>query len=245
MLTPGPKLCTIFHDPVADVSALDRLYGGNDSNNNEAWLHILDMATCFGTTNHAATDRIWTCGLTDAGLHNTFVSQSRGLELFDLGKPQLMPIPAFLTKFLMSFFHALGMEDVEEEQDTTGTTKHKTRRYTWVNRFRMKGGLLCCTPETQALLPGIYDAFSKTMDHFIVNIFGGDERVRRLLIHYVVLQLLSDGAFCLMRWEEKGGGRERVGKYSEVKLHKWLWRSLWDLYIASEVYERLLLPGQE
>ena len=233
LLQPNVLLSTIFHSPVTEVSALDRLDG-------DAWLDVLESATCFGDDQPPATNCIWTCGLTDAGLHNTFLSQTRGLELFDLGKPQLMPIPAFLTKFLMSYFHALGMQDVE---DTEGEDDGVTR-YTWARRFQTKGGRLIVTPETQELLPEIYAAFLKTLDHFIVNVFNGEERVRRLLIQYVVLQLLSDGAFCLMRWEEKGGGRERFGKHAKVTLHKWLWRSIWDIYIASEVYEKLFLQEE-
>lgn len=223
LLKPGANLNDLFFHAEASISALDRMEG--------SWLDVLEHATSFGSENSSASNCIWTCGLTDAGLHNTFLSLDRGLELFDLGKPQLMPIPAFMTKFLMSFFHALGMEETEEDTITT-----------WVRRFHVEGGKLALTKETQDLLPLVYEAFGKTLDHFVANIFGNDESVRRLLIKYVVLQLLSDGAFCLLRWEEKGGGRERFGKQAKVTLHKWLWRSLWDLYIASNVYEKLLAP---
>ena len=231
VLKPDVDLDNIFDDCAASTSALDHF--------ENAWSDVLDSATCFANDakmNRAAADCIWTCGLTDAGLHNTFLSESRGLELFDLGKPQFMPVPAFLTKFLMSFFHVLGMEEVEEDGDGS---PDGTPRYTWARRFQVVGGKLALTQETEYLLPRIYVAFRKTLDHFVANVFENDERVRCLLMKYVVLQLLSDSAFCLLRWEEKGGGRERFGKQAKGTLHKWLWRSLWDLYIASDVYEKL------
>jgi len=234
LLKPGANLSDLFFHGAASVSALDRM--------EDAWLDVLQHASSFGPESSAATNCIWTCGLTDAGLHNTFLSLDRGLELFDLGKPQLMPIPAFMTKFLMSFFHALGMEETVEDQVYSDDVSGKP--ITWVRRFHIMGGKLALTKETQDLLPLVYEAFGKTLDHFIANIFGNDESVRRLLIKYVVLQLLSDGAFCLLRWEEKGGGRERFGKQAKGTLHKWLWRSLWDLYIASDVYEKLLAPHE-
>merc|ERR1711933_377508 len=58
------------------------------------------------------------------------------LWLFDLGEPSCVTVPAFLTKFLMSFFHTLGMEDSEGGG--------------WVNRFEeehAEGDLLV---QTQA-----------------------------------------------------------------------------------------------
>jgi len=241
VLQRGVNVSRIFHDAKTTPSALDQL--------EYAWLDVLEHATSFVpnmigvTPNTTATDRIWTCGLTDAGLHNTFLSEERGLELFDLGKPQLMPVPAFLTKFLMSFFHAIGMEEVEEKGASTSTST-STPSYTWIRRFEIMTGQneeekLVLTQSTRNLLPGVYDAFGKVLDHFVTNVFDGDERIRSLLIKYVVLQLLSDSAFCLLRWEEKGGGVERFGKQAKG-LHKWLWRSLWDFYIATEVYEKLL-----
>ena len=92
LLQKGTCLSSIFDHSPQFVCALDRI--------EDSWLDTLQMATSFD--DRAVTDRIWTCGLTDAGLHNAFVDLERGLELFDLGKPQFMPKPAFLTKFLMS-----------------------------------------------------------------------------------------------------------------------------------------------
>lgn len=217
ILERGSKLSCVFHEVFAVHSALDAMEG--------SWLDVLEHATSL--TQKSATDRIWTCGLTDAGLHNTFLSEERGLELFDLGEPQLVPQPAFLTKFLMSFFHTLGMQEGDDGK--------------WVRRFVVASGKLSLTEDTRALLPYIYKAFEENMDHFIYNIFGGDENVRSLLHKYVVLQLLSDAAFCLARWERKGGGKERIRNTGS--LHKWLWRSLWDIYIASDVHHRLILKA--
>ena len=92
LLEPGTCLSTMFAHSPKFTCALDRV--------ENSWLNVLQMATSFDDP--ALTNRIWTCGLTDAGLHNAFVDLNRGLELFDLGKPQLVPEPAFLTKFLMS-----------------------------------------------------------------------------------------------------------------------------------------------
>ena len=68
------------------------------------------------------------------------------------------------------------------------------------------------------------------------KIFHGNESVRQLLIKYVVLQLLSDAAFCLRRWEAKGGGAKRYGERLKYQMEKWLWRSIWDQYMACYVY---------
>jgi hypothetical protein len=220
LLVEGVVISDVFqdHSPSA-MSALDRMQ--------DTWLDLLQTAVSFG--NPTATNRIWTCGLTDAGLHNTFLSEDRGVELFDLGEPQLMPEPAFLTKFLMSFFHGLGMED-----DTSLPNGG------WVCRFDVVGNKLSLTKATRDLLPYVYDSFSQTMSHFVKELFDCDDRVGILLIRYAVLQLVSDAQFCLGRWEQKGGGRERYGDRAVVPLDKWLWRSLWDLFIAADVYEKLL-----
>jgi hypothetical protein len=218
-----PKACpgSFFANPPARRFALDIV--------EDQWLEVLELAASFSSP--STTDRIWTCGLTDAGLHNTFVSSDRGLELFDLGEPKLVPQPAFLTKFLMSFFHTLGMEDQEGESLSSGC---------WVNRFRVVGDRLDLTEETREKIPYIYEAYTTASEHFVNELFEGDERVRSLVVKYVVLQLLSDASFCLERWEIKGGGTERYGDRVDLSIAKWLWRSLWDIYIASHVYANLM-----
>ena len=221
-LKRGVHLDSIFVDAPASLSALDCVMDGN------YWLDLLEHATSFD--HQSATDRIWTCGLTDAGLHNLFLCRNRGVEFFDLGEPQLATQPAFLTKFFMSFFHAAGMEENEE-----GTS--------WVRRFKVRRRKLDLTKETREMIPYIYDAFTFTMGHFIDELFEGDDSVRELLVKYVALQLLSDAAFCLERWEQKGGGKKRFGARACESLDKWLWRSLWDLFIASHVYQKLLIDG--
>lgn len=217
VLDNGRTLENAFIEPPASRSAIDRL--AND------WFGFVEHAASM--KNASATDLIWTCGLTDAGLHNTFLSPTRGLELFDLGLPKLMPLPAFLTKFLMSFFHTFGMEEVEGDGD-------------WVHRFVEIGERVDLTPETKERIPYIYEAFNTATGRFIKEVFDGDERVRRLLVKYVVLQLISDAAFCVQRWEEKGGGSERYGHRASDRLEKWLWRALWDLFIAAHVADRIL-----
>lgn len=136
-----------------------------------------------------------------------------------------MPIPAFMTKFLMSFFHTLGMEDNGEGN--------------WVQRFVVVGNKLALTTETAEILPKVYECFHTVLDSLVKNIFDSDLKVRRLLLRYVVIQLLSDAAFCLDRWRSKGGGHEKRGEEFDRKLEKWLWRALWDYYISTDVQGRL------
>lgn len=206
----------VFIDCQALEYALDRVEDG--------WLDLIEHAASLPLA--SATDFIWTCGLTDAGLHNLFLSETRGIELFDLGEPRFTTLPGFLTKFLMSFFHTLGMEEKHCE--------------CWVVRFVVQGDKLALTSDTKEKLPYIYETYKYATDHFIRDVFDGDDGVRKLLTKYVVLQLLSDAAFCLLRWEEKGGGVERTRERAKVNMEKWLWRSLWDIYIATHIQESLL-----
>lgn len=126
------------------------------------WKDLLRDATHLKSP--AAIECVWTCGLTDAGIHNMFFSGGK-LWLFDLGKPNYQPLPAFLTKFLMSFFHALGMEDTEDGS-------------TWVNRFQesnVDGVMLELTARTKELLPIAYEAYNVALDRLINEIFDGEE----------------------------------------------------------------------
>jgi hypothetical protein len=245
MLERGVNLPDIYARAPSFQSALDALDAQNK------WMELLELALSFGDISdsnqrNACSECVWSSGLTDAGLHNCFLSETSGLQLFDLGEPAVMSLPAFLTKFLMSFFHAFGMED----DPTSGSD-------CWINRFALvdevgpeheerkdgneNGGerkKLTLNPSTRRMIPYIYGAFTDTTDYFIQHVFAGETRMRGLLVRYVVLQLLSDASFCLGKWQKKGGGcriRERSG------LEKWLWRGLWDLYIASHVSSTLLM----
>jgi hypothetical protein len=160
--------------------------------------------------------------LTDAGIHNLFVSET-DLFLFDLGEPQLQSLPGFLTKFLFSFFHTLGMQE-DENKD-------------WVRRFVFKGDKLALTEETIELLPKAYDAFETSLNRIVNEVLDGDQHIRWLLLQYVTLQLLSDTAFCLQKWEIKGGGRARDQNHNKG-IEKWLWRALWDVYVAFDINTR-------
>ena len=186
----------------------------------EFWKNILRRAVDDRETmSPSALKRVWNCGLTDAGLHNLFVSKD-DLHIFDLSEPQLESLPAFLTKFLFSFFHNLGMEE-----DDSGS---------WVRRFEIDGEKLRLTKETKELIPKAYAAFEKALDRLIEELFDGDRKLRLLLLQYVTLQLLSDTAFCLQKWVIKGGGRDRKDNHQR-NIEKWLWRALWDIYIASDI----------
>jgi len=186
------------------------------------WQSLLELSLSMKHPN--ATNRVWTCGLTDGGLHNLFLGEEQ-MWAFDLGEPSLEPIPAFLTKFLMSFFHALGMEE-DEKGD-------------WVVRFEQAEGKLRPTEATKKLFPQIVHSFNITVDRLIKELFGGEEEVRTLLVRYVVTQLISDAAFCIEKWKTKGGGDESRSDHQK-HLEKWLWRALWDVY-ASEELRRLYL----
>jgi len=170
-----------------------------------------------------AMARIWTCGLTDGGVHNLFLNEET-FWLFDLGSPQLYSAPGFLTKFLFSFFHTLGMEEAPDNSDT------------WVRRFEHNpiSGKLRLTIATTNLLNHAYSAFEVTLDRLIAELFDNDDSLRWQLIEYVTLQLISDASFCLQRWTIKGGGRKREANHQKG-LEKWLWRALWDLYVAFDL----------
>jgi hypothetical protein len=223
------RMDDVFLEPPASVVPLDAV-------ERTGWWDIVQHAMEFGPAS-VATDCIWTCGLTDAGLHNTFVSQERGLELFDLGEPGLEPRPAFLTKFLMSFFHTLGMES------DCGTSWKQ--RFHVVDRRDDGNERLALTDETKEKISYLRDVFTITLDRIMEEIFLNNPRIRSLMTKYVVLQLLSDAAFCLQRWEAKGGGEPRLGERVNDPLEKWLWRSLWDLYIASYVHTFLLVEEEK
>lgn len=167
-------------------------------------------------------------------VHNLFLDDSK-LWLFDLGPPAIQPIPAFLTKFLMSFFHCLGMEDVQAEREDAPQD--------WVRRFNVDdNSLLRLTSDTVEILAKVYEAFDFVLGRLDDEIFDGEQAVRDLTLRYVVLQLLSDASFCLERWQRKGGGSDREGNHHQ-RLEKWLWRSLWDLFIASDVVDRFIGDG--
>ncbi|GKY92726.1 hypothetical protein MPSEU_000242600 [Mayamaea pseudoterrestris] len=182
MLERGSDIGRVFVEPPpGQCCALDIA--------EDHWLTVIEYAAALDDV-PAATECIWTCGLTDAGLHNCFISDDRGLELFDLGEPKLIPQPAFLTKFLMSIFHVYGMEDNSEKAGGTG----------WVHRFHIaKDGRLELEKGMQVKIDYMFQVYQDATDSFVATLFNGQEKVRRLLASYAVLQLLSDAGFCLNR----------------------------------------------
>mmetsp|Transcript_136694 Transcript_136694/g.241073 ORF Transcript_136694/g.241073 Transcript_136694/m.241073 type:complete len:634 (+) Transcript_136694:3-1904(+) len=203
LLKEGARLEEVFAQ-VSGPTALDTY--------SDIWHEVLEHASSLQGSKAGAC--IWTGGLTDGGLHNMFLDEDY-LWLFDMGDPVLMSLPGFLTKFLFSFFHTLGMQET-----ACGTA--------WVNRF-VPGEILHLTAQTMTALQSARESFTQTLDRLISEVFHGEEAVRQLLMKYVILQLLSDCAFCLERWETKGGGSGRTG------LEKWLWRALWDFYISADL----------
>ena len=75
------------------------------------------------------------------------------------------------------------------------------------------------------------------MNRIVDEVLDGDKNIRWLLLQYVTMQLLSDAAFCLQRWEIKGGGvqRDEKNQNHHTGLEKWLWRALWDVYVAFDI----------
>ena len=194
----------------------------------DSWRDIIRLTS--GLKCAAARDRIWNGGLADSGLHNMFLSEQ--IWLFDLGEPSLQPLPAMLTKFLFSFFHTLGMEERADES-AAGV---------WVRRFELSSDddeRLVLTKETANILPKVYGAFDTAVSHLLEVFFDGEKAVREVLVRYVLLQLLSDAAFCVSRWKFYGGGSKREAD-DDQKMEKWLWRALWDLYIATDAMSKLL-----
>eukprot|EP00933_Yihiella_yeosuensis_P036961 TRINITY_DN30811_c0_g1_i1.p1 TRINITY_DN30811_c0_g1~~TRINITY_DN30811_c0_g1_i1.p1 ORF type:complete len:655 (+),score=92.10 TRINITY_DN30811_c0_g1_i1:97-1965(+) len=211
LLTEGTPVEQVFASGLMGTTALDRCF------DSAVWRDILVRATSLESA--AAVRGVWTCGLSDCGLHNLFLSEF-GIWLFDLGEPAIVPLPALLTKFFMSFFHIPGMESADGDG--------------WVNRFEADGKHLRLTEATASLLPIVREAFVISLRRIVSELFNGERAVCELILKYVVLQLLSDAAFCLQRWEMKGGGVKRCSERAQ-KLEKWLWRALWDVYIASYV----------
>jgi hypothetical protein len=217
ILRTGAVMSDVFDYDPNMTTALDVKSRDGNRDKCDTWRVLLrDAVSLKGS---AALKCIWNCGIADGGLHNLFLSCDK-IWFFDLGEPTLQPLPAFLTKFLFSFLHSLGMADDEVNGG-------------WVNRF-VPGDILKLTRETQMLVPKAYDALKVTLDRLIEELFDGEEQVRGLLINYATLQLLSDAAFCLHRWTVKGGGRPKDSNHNR-NLEKWLWRALWDIYIATDL----------
>jgi hypothetical protein len=217
ILQTGAMMSDVFEYAPNIPTALDIMSPRASRGQRDAWRVLLRDAVSLKCS--AARKCIWSCGIADGGLHNLFLSSDR-IWFFDLGEPTLQPLPAFVTKFLFSFFHSLGMVDDEVNGG-------------WVNCF-MPGKKLKLTRETEMLISKAYDAFKVTVDRLIEVLFDGEEEVRGLLMNYVTLQLLSDAAFCLNRWTIKGGGRSRNSNHNK-NLEIWLWRALWNIYIASDL----------
>jgi len=228
-LTPEEAIPAKFLTSLAEPDALmSDVFIGSSSEpplfhpNKDLWINLMIQAVsdrkCMSPN---ATKRVWTSGLSDAGIHNLFVNEE-DLYFFDLGVPQLQSLPGFMTKFLFSFFHVLGMQEDENNDNE------------WVRRFVPQGGKLALTKETIKLLPKAYDAFDISLSRIINEIFDGDQGLRWLLTQYVTLQLLSDASFCLQRWKIKGGGRVRDDNHNKG-LERWLWRALWDVHVAFDI----------
>ena len=72
--------------------------------------------------------------------------------------PRLQPLPAFLTKYLFSYFHGLGMID------------DKVNGGGWVNRF-VPGKKLALTEETKVLTAKAYDGLQDYARPIDCNVF--------------------------------------------------------------------------
>ena len=98
--------------------------------------------------------------------------------------------------------------------------------------------MLKVTRETESKIAVAYESYQYALDHFVKDLFHQNPKAGALMARYTVLQLVSDAGLCLQRWQSKGGGIARFGYTAKQDLSKWLWRSVWDLYIASEVCDR-------
>lgn len=208
VLAQGALIEDVFADAKGSTS-LDLLA--------KSWLDLLREAVSL---HECATHCMWTAGLTDSGLHNMFLDEGH-IWLFDLGEPALVSRPAFLTKFLMSFYHVLGMEEMPSGRS-------------WVTRFKCSNGRLRCTEASASLLKQAEADFSIAVQALVDITFHGQEQVRLLLARYAALQLLSDAAFCLQKWEAKGGGQLGLRPQAS-NMEKWLWRALWDVYVSARL----------
>ena len=217
ILPEGTRMDDVFRDIGNVPCALDLL--SCTTGHFDPWRRLVREAVSVHRPNEY--ERIWNCGIADGGLHNLFLDSNK-VWFFDLGEPTLQPLPAFLTKFLFSFLHSLGMVD----DKSTGS---------WVNRFEPSDGKkIALTSESRILMEKAYDAFKFALYRMTEELFDGKDAIRGLLIKYVTFQLVSDAAFCLNKWLTKGGGRPR-GDNHHTHLEKWLWRAIWDLYISSDL----------
>merc|ERR1712008_150300 len=46
---------------------------------------------------------------------------------------------------------------------------------------------------------------------------------------------MGDASFCIQRWKMKGGGVSREDNHHSEGLEQWLWRALWDIYVAFDI----------
>jgi len=116
--------------------------------------------------------------------------------------------------------------------------ENKENNNEWICRFVPQGDKLALTKETRDLLSESYDAFEVSLNLIIEELFDGDQSIRWLLLQYVTLQLLSDASFCLQRWNMKGGGSPSEEDNHNQGLEQWLWRALWDTYVAFDINTR-------
>jgi len=226
ILDRGARMEDTFAGGVHGPTALDT--------HGDSWLGLLEEV--LRLQGPAARERVWTCGVSDGGLHNLFL-EATGLWLFDMGEPALMSLPGFLTKFLFSFFHTLGMEEPapDTESKKLGRQVSPGAGSEWVNRFSYdEGPKVELTSATAGLLASAEAALQETLRSLVAEVFDGEQEVVGVLIRYIILQLLSDASFCLEKWQIKGGGAARGGDRGG-SLEKWLWRALWDVFAASYV----------
>ena len=119
-----------------------------------------------------------------------------------------------------------------EEESLRGSSANS-----WVNRFEpvafADGVKLKLTDETKEKLAWATTAFTETLKQLVNELFCAQKQTCELLVRYTVLQLLSDAGFCVQIWQTKGGGNK--DRWRPPSLEKWLWRALWDIWVASYV----------
>eukprot|EP00929_Paragymnodinium_shiwhaense_P009663 TRINITY_DN113916_c0_g1_i1.p1 TRINITY_DN113916_c0_g1~~TRINITY_DN113916_c0_g1_i1.p1 ORF type:complete len:723 (+),score=210.83 TRINITY_DN113916_c0_g1_i1:51-2219(+) len=193
--------------------------------------------------NGAGRDRMWNAGIGDGSIHNVILSTaSKKIWFYDMGKPYIVSGPAFAAKFLSSFFIDIGMEAGDGG--------------VWLNRFHEPKGTyktvlqppsepLNLTAKGELALMRANASFSQALSTFTKDVFGDESAVCELMVRYVILDILSDASFVLARWKQKKTGTD--GSLSPCKLGgklaktdkecnaQWLWRALFNYYVASSV----------
>eukprot|EP00929_Paragymnodinium_shiwhaense_P069709 TRINITY_DN35170_c0_g1_i1.p1 TRINITY_DN35170_c0_g1~~TRINITY_DN35170_c0_g1_i1.p1 ORF type:complete len:773 (-),score=203.65 TRINITY_DN35170_c0_g1_i1:187-2421(-) len=208
---------------------------------------LMEDATEVGDN---AKKRVWSAGVMEATLNTLVVNPKRKkMWFYEVTKPVKVSQPAFVARLLASFWTTLGMEEAK-----CGS---------WVNRFKTPdlvgqsvldppNEALQLTHESKQLTDLMGRAFKEALMFFQKEVFDNDAKVCALLVKYTVVEILSDASYVLTKWRElrksdknPNSRKNKLANLVKASLEEtgvmhaqWLWRSLWDFYIAGDIMNR-------